>query len=193
LILFVSAGVFCSAQTTYRIAPSSVITIELSSSGLFKFAGHKHQIDAPIRQGSIGYFPSNLEKSSVDLEVASKALRVVDPKADAKERAEVQQTMEGPKVLDVARFPRISFKSRAVRQLGDGRVQLTGDLTLHGITRPVTVVGKFTSSGSRLQATGSCRFKQTDFGMKPVKVGGGTVSVKDEIQLNFRVDAASGR
>jgi hypothetical protein len=37
---------------------------------------------------------------------------------------------------------------------------------------------------------GTCRFKQTDFGIKPVKVGGGTIRVKDEIRVEFDIQLA---
>ena len=194
LAVFMAASALCPAQAIYRMNPEqSGVSVHLSTSGLLKFAGHKHLIEAPIERGTIRYFAEAPEKSSVELEVSSRALRVIDRDADAKERAEIQRTMEGPEVLDVARFPRISFKSASTRRLGGERVELEGNLTLHGLTRPVRVAGIISSTGSRLQASGSCRFKQTDFGIKPVKAGGGTVSVKDEIQLSFRFTADLAR
>jgi polyisoprenoid-binding protein YceI len=48
------------------------------------------------------------------------------------------QAMKGPKVLDSATWPEITFLSRAVRTAGDG-AQVDGDLTIRGVTRPVTL------------------------------------------------------
>jgi len=58
-----------------------------------------------------------------------------------------------------------------------------GTLSLHGQTRPVTIDVRETGG----HYEGSVRLKQTDFGIKPVKAGGGTVKVKDEIQIDFKI------
>lgn len=182
------------AQNIYRIDPKqSTVKIHLSTSGLLRFLGDKHLIEAPVAHGTIRHSAGNLEKSSVELEIASKTLRVLDPELDAQKRQEVQKTMEGPKVLDVPRYPRIVFKSSGIRRMSGGGVELSGDLTVHGVTRKVTVLGTITSTRPRLQATGGCRFRQTDFGMKPVTAGAGTVRVKNEVQLTFRILAEPAR
>jgi YceI-like domain len=59
-------------------------------------------------------------------------------------------------------------------------------LTLHGQTRPITVEIR-ESSGHYV---GASRFKQTEFGMKPVKVAGGTIKVKDEVRVEFDIHLA---
>lgn len=58
------------------------------------------------------------------------------------------QAMRGPRVLDSATFPEITFVSRAVRPAGEG-AQVDGDLTIRGVTRPVTLAaGIFRQQGS---------------------------------------------
>jgi polyisoprenoid-binding protein YceI len=58
------------------------------------------------------------------------------------------QAMRGPKVLDSATWPEITFVSKAVRQTGEG-AQVDGDLTIRGVTRPVTLAaGIFRQQGS---------------------------------------------
>ena len=64
-------------------------------------------------------------------------MRVMDKDVSEKDRAEIQETMLGPKVLDAGRFPEIRFRSTAVEPAGAGRWTVRGDLTLHGQTRPV--------------------------------------------------------
>jgi len=44
--------------------------------------------------------------------------------------------------FDVATYPSISFKSTAIEKTGDKTFKLTGDLTIHGVTKPVTLEGK---------------------------------------------------
>ncbi len=46
--------------------------------------------------------------------------------------------------LDVARFPELTFRSTSVRRIGDSRFELTGDLTIHDVTKPVVLKGEFT-------------------------------------------------
>jgi polyisoprenoid-binding protein YceI len=63
--------------------------------------------------------------------------------------------------------------------------QVIGDLKLHGITREITIPVVF--SGGVYKA--SVHLKQTDFGITPVKVAGGAVRVKDEIDVGFEIVA----
>jgi polyisoprenoid-binding protein YceI len=58
-----------------------------------------------------------------------------------------------------------------------------GNLALHGKDRPITV--EVTRKGE--QYKGSATFKQTDFGITPVAVAGGTVKVKDEVKIEFEI------
>jgi polyisoprenoid-binding protein YceI len=166
------------AQTRPIDPRESSVTVHVSKAGLFSAFGHDHEISGPI-SGAI-----DERASTVEITVQTAGLKVLDPDRPEKERAEVQQTMAGPEVLDVQRFPAIHFKSASVEQKSPGRFVVRGDLTLHGSTRPVTVEVTRTNEG-RYHAT--ARLKQTEFGMKPVVVAGGTVKVKNEVQLEFTI------
>ncbi len=65
------------------------------------------------------------------------------------------------------------------------RLRLVADLTLHGVTRPVTVGIDVEVGPDRLTAAGTLVIKQTDFGIQPVTAGGGTVRVKNEVGATF--------
>jgi polyisoprenoid-binding protein YceI len=161
----------------------STITIHVSRSGLLSTFGHDHEITTRISRGYIEY-PEN---PSVELWIDARALRVVDSNASAKDRAEVQTTMEGPGVLDVHGFPEIHFRSTvASRQNGGNRWSVRGSLDLHGQTRPV-VLEITESNGSFL---GTATLKLRDYGIRPPAVAGGSVKVKDEIKLDFKVATA---
>ncbi len=156
----------------------STLKVFVFKSGLFSAFGHNHQIAAPIEEGSV-----TLDPPGVEFRVATCKLRVLDPDVDADERAKVQATMEGPEVLDCARFPEIRFQSTAVEKAGADQWTVRGTLSLHGQSRPVTVAVK--KQGARY--VGSATLKQRDFGMSPVSVAGGTVKVKDEIKIEFEI------
>ena len=84
----------------------STMTVRVFKSGLFSAFGHDHEISAPIRQGTV-----NETDRSVELVVDARKMRVMDKDVSEKDRAEIQETMLGPKVLDTAQFPEIRFHS----------------------------------------------------------------------------------
>ena len=156
----------------------STMTVRVFKSGLFSAFGHDHEISAPIQQGTV----SETDRS-VELVVDARQMRVMDKDVSEKDRAEIQETMLGPKVLDTAQFPEIRFHSTSVERAGEGRWTVHGDLTLHGQTRPAKV--EVEGEGGHYQ--GTAELKQTDFGIEPVSGGGGAVKVKDEVRVEFEI------
>ena len=157
----------------------SVMKVYAYKSGLFSVFAHDHEILAPIAEGAV----EESENPSVELRVEAAKMQVLDPKASGKDRAEIQKTMVGPEVLDTARYLEIRFQSTAVERKGDARWVVRGNLVLHGQTRPVGVK----VSGKDGHYRGSAILKQTDFGIKPVRIAGGTVSVKDSVKIEFEI------
>lgn len=157
----------------------SGILIHVGKSGAFSAFGHNHEVRAPIAGGTAetGTHPS------VEVHVDARELRVTDADVSEKDRGEIQKTMLGPEVLDSERFPEIVFKSAAAEPAGEGRWTLRGNITLHGETRGVTV--EVALKGGHY--TGHATLKQTDFGIRPVRVAGGAVKVKDELQIEFDI------
>ena len=102
--------------------------------------------------------------------------------------------MLGPEVLDAPRHPGIHFQSTAVtaaRRDGDAvLLDLHGKLSIHGVTREITVPVRVTFDADRLQASGSTKLRQTDFGIKPISKAG-IVKVKDELDVSWRLVARS--
>ena len=98
------------------------------------------------------------------------------------DRAEVQSNMQA-RVLESNAYPDIVFRSTEVRRTGALVWRVSGDLTLHGVTRPVSV--EVTRQNDAY--VGTVRLKQTDFDIQPIKIGGGVVRVKDELEVSFRV------
>lgn len=157
------------------------MTVRVYKAGVLSALGHNHEILAPISGGTVDALAH-----SVELRTKAGALQVGDPGVSDKDRAEIQKTMLGPEVLDAEKYPEIVFRSTGVESAGAGSWKVQGDLTLHGATRAVTV--EVREAGGHY--VGGCRLKQTDFGIKPIKVGGGTVRVKDEIRLEFDIQLA---
>src|SRR5437660_2700444 len=156
----------------------SSMTVRVYKAGVFSAFGHNHEGASPSVAGSF-----DEEKPAVELRVDARQLRVLDKDVSAKDRAEIQETMLGPKVLDSEKFPEILFRSSHVERLGDGKWVVEGSLTLHGQTRLIRV--QVEGQGGHYR--GWAQLKQKDFGMTPVVVAGGTVKVKDEVRVEFDV------
>jgi polyisoprenoid-binding protein YceI len=168
------------AQPRAIDAEKSVMTVRVSKAGVFSALGHDHEIAAPIAAGSV-----DTAARTVEIHIKTAAMKVRDPNASDKDRAEIQSTMLGPDVLDAAGHPEIVFRS-TVSPGGAGSWTLNGNLMLHGQTHPVTVQVK--EAGEHY--SGTCQFKQTEFGITPIKVAGGTIKVKDEIRIEFDIQLA---
>src|ERR1700689_2886854 len=104
--------------------------------------------------------------------------------------------LKSPDFLDVAKYPTITFKSTKVEAAGPGKFKVTGDLTLHGVTKPVVL--DVESSGAPVKVMGglhagasaTTKINRSDFGLswnKALETGG--VVVGDEVAISIDVEA----
>jgi polyisoprenoid-binding protein YceI len=181
---------------TYAVdAAASQVAVKVGKAGLFKMAGHEHTVVAEGFSGEVLVNPANVARSSVHVVFTASAVRVADSEGKD-DIPKVQATMEGPKVLDVARFPEVRFTSTSVterKHAGDQwELLVAGDLELHGVKRPLTVPLRVTLGPDSLTAEGAVRLAQKDFGIEPVSVGG-VVKVKDELEVTLKIVARAGQ
>ena len=174
--------VLASAQHLSIDSAKSSVVIRVFKSGLFSGLAHDHTIQAPVATGNI-----DMHEKSVTLTFNVADMKVLDPGVSESDRKDIDATMKGPKVLDGAQFPTISFASSSVKTSGD-RTEVTGTLKLHGASRQITVPVAWQDE----KYTASLSLKQTDYGITPVKIAGGAVRVKDEITIEFNIVPASG-
>jgi polyisoprenoid-binding protein YceI len=173
-----------SAQSKAIDVNKSTLTVRVFKTGAFSAFAHDHEIQAPIEEGKIEEGPA---QASVQLRVDSRKMRVLDPEISVGKRAEIQHTMQSASVLDVEKFPEISYQSTIVTGHGEGHWEVHGDLTLHGEKQPVVVAVSLQDGHYR----GSASFKQSTFGMTPISIAGGTVKVKDEVKIEFDIVPAT--
>jgi polyisoprenoid-binding protein YceI len=157
----------------------SKITVHVYKTGFFSAFAHNHEIESPVAGGTVQLS----DVPSVELRVDARKLRVLDPEVSEDTRSQIQEAMRGAQVLDVERFPGIGFRSTKVEASGPDHWIVRGNLALHGkeqlITVDVTLKGEY--------YRGSAYLKQTDFGITPIRVAGGTVKVKDEVKVEFEI------
>lgn len=104
----------------------------------------------------------------------------------------------GPQWLDAAKYPAITFRSTKVTSTGPDTADVTGDLTLHGVTKPVTLKAKFNGGytgyppmdpNARIGFSLSGSFKRSDFGVSyGVPQPGSTMGVGDEVQVAIEAE-----
>jgi polyisoprenoid-binding protein YceI len=169
------------AQPRAIDAGKSVMTVRVYKAGLLSAVGHNHEIAAPIAAGTV-----DVTGHQVELRVHTRALEVRDPGVSDKDRAEIQSNMLGKQVLDAEGHPEIEFRSTGAEPAGAGAWRVNGNLTLRGQTHTVIVEVR----EDRGHYVGTSRFKQTEFGIQPIKVAGGAIRVKDEIRIEFNIQLA---
>ncbi len=193
LILPLLAGPLSAQDSVaYSIDPEkSKLEIAVYKEGFFRAFGHDHLIEAKATSGQVQFDAKSIEHSSVALKIQTALLRVMDPGVSEKDRQEVQTTMMGDKVLDATKYPVIAFTSTGVlatREIvGGWEVTLSGKLSLHGTERIVNLPLRLHRQGEDLRTQGEVTLLQTDYGITPVRVGGGTVKVKNQIKISFDI------
>ena len=170
------------ATSTHAIAidpQHSTMTVFVYKQGLFAMFADNHVVNAPIVSGSY-----DAKAGSVSISVDATKMQVLDPSMPADRRAQVQANMIGDGVLDVAKYPTIEFRSTSIKTTGGSHLSVTGDLTLHGQTHPITLD---VVHGDATHFTGSTMLRQTAFGITPIRIAGGTVRVKDDVKVEFTI------
>ena len=127
-----------AAPRTFSIdGNASTAAAHVGKTGLGSFAGHEHLVLAQNVQGEVVLDPDDLSRSSVDLIVDARSLKVSPEGEPEGDPPKVQQIMRGPDVLDSGRFGTIHFGSTTVsgKQIAPGVFDLTvaGELSLHGV------------------------------------------------------------
>jgi polyisoprenoid-binding protein YceI len=165
--------------------------IDVGKSGAFSFAGHAHEVEAPVMSGVVHVDSNDPSHGDVRLEFGAAAMRVTGKGESAADVPKVTATMLSDMVLDAVRYPTITFESTRVTAKGSAAVldlSVTGRLTIRDRTQIVTAPVGVKITGDRMTATGQFLIKQTDFGIMPVSVGG-VVKVKNELNIAFTITA----
>lgn len=184
----------------YRLVPGeSEIRILAYREGPLASLGHNHVISTTDIGGVIAR-AAPINRSTVRLTFAVQSLRIDIPKQRKEEGEDfpgeldqsaidgTRSNMLGEKLLDAANFPDVSLRSREIS--GElPALQLLMDVTVKNQVTPVTIPVTVTVDARQLVATGAVTVRQTDLGLQPFSVGLGALSVRDELELKFRLVA----
>lgn len=138
--------------------------------------------------GTIVYDEKNPTATVIDATIDATTINTSEPRRDAH--------LKSPDFFDVAKFPVMTFKSKSVQATPDG-LAVTGDLTLHGVTRQVVLNVEKPSAelkdqkgGGRRGATATTKINRKDYGLtwnRAIEAGG--VAVGEEVSITIDIEA----
>lgn len=146
--------------------------------GMMTIRGHFAELTAT---GQI--HPDQPERSTVEVTIMSASIRTHNEQRDT--------DLRSSNFLEVAKYPTITFKSTRIELKGQDRGTLTGDLTIKGVTQPVTLnvvkYGEFNDPmmGHRIGYAAETRINRKDFGMRFEMMLDGKFVVSNEVQINI--------
>ncbi|HEX9052485.1 MAG TPA: YceI family protein [Anaeromyxobacter sp.] len=182
------------AAERFDLAPAGPgIRIHVAKRGAFAMFAHDHDFEVTRWRGTAELPGGDPARAAVALALAAGSLHDREAKLSEADRRKVDAQAAGPEVLDAAHAPEITFRSEGASVEGAGasggavRGTIHGRLTLRGRTRPVEATFEAAREGEGWRVRGRARFKQSEFGIRPFSGFGGTVGVKDEVEVTFEL------
>jgi polyisoprenoid-binding protein YceI len=133
--------------------------------------------------GSVQYDPANPGKSSIQATIEAAS---IDTRIEARDN-----DLRSPHFFEVEKYPTITFQSKKVEAAGAGKLKVTGDLTMHGVTKEVVldvdgpeVAPKDPKGGERMGASATTKINRTDFGVNGASTAAGNdVTITLDIEM----------
>jgi polyisoprenoid-binding protein YceI len=181
LVIAMGLAISTSAQTdTWKIDPAHTAA---------QFAV-RHMAISTVRgaftkvNGTVQYDRTDPARSSIDVTIEAVS---VDTRVDARDN-----DLRSPNLLDVEKFPTITFKSKRVEVAGKGKLKVTGELSIHGVTKEVVLDVEGPSEpisdprgNSRMGASASTTINRRDFGVTayPAAMIGDDVAITIDVEM----------
>jgi len=177
--LLAAAGAANAAPVTYKLDPGhTMVLFSWNHFGFSNPSANLGQVD-----GTLVYDEAKPADSTVEATLPLAGLDTFVPKLD--------EHLKSADFLDAAKYPNVTFKSTKVTAAGKGKLKVTGDLTVHGVTKPVTLDVTLNKVGPhpmmKVQTVGfdaTATIKRSDFG-----VGAYVPNVSDEIKIRITTEA----
>jgi polyisoprenoid-binding protein YceI len=193
LTLLMSTGALMGPQSTvtYNLdASQSKFMAHANRSGLLWFKGHSHHLAASEFTGQVQLTPNTVTPASLRLVVKAASLHETGADFTEPQKQIINKELKEI-VLHPDQYPDITFQSTNVtaKASGAGRydVKINGNLTLHGVTKPVTIPAIVTLQGDTLRAVGEFSIDRGDYKVKATSAFHGMVRVDDDIKFEFDI------
>jgi polyisoprenoid-binding protein YceI len=167
-----------TAAQNYAIDPvHTSVTFKIKHLGISNVHGRFNDVS-----GTLIYDSDSASNSSIEMQVKTASIDTINSKRD--------DDLRSPNFFDARKFPFIQFKSTSVKKITEDTFEVAGNLTVHGVTRPITVSvlktgsGKDPWGGYRIGFETVFNIKRSDFGMQNM-LG----IVGDKVQLAISLEA----
>jgi polyisoprenoid-binding protein YceI len=176
---FAVSAISASAQVeTWQLDPAhSAAQFAVRHNGISTVRGAFSKVS-----GTVQYDPADPAKTVIDVVIETVS---IDTRVEARDK-----DLRSPNFFDVEKYPTITFKSKRVEPAGKGKLKVTGDLTIHGVTREVAleVEGptgpvKDPRGNLHMGASATTQISRKDFG-----VNGAPGGVGDEVLITLDVE-----
>ena len=179
------------AMLRYRLdAPQSTFIAHAFAGGLLWFKGHDHLVAVREFTGEAQLDPGSIAASSLQITARAGSMEETSSVfTDAQKQVINKELREI--VLLPDQYPDIVFKSTSVTGRAAGPnafdLKIAGELTLHGVTRPITIPTRVTVTGNDLRAEGEFSIERGDFKVKATSAVHGLVRVRDKVKFTFDI------
>jgi len=183
-----------SAVITYKVdASQSKFMVHAHRGGLLWFKGNDHFVKVGRFSGEASLDLGAPNAASLVLTVQADSLEETGPMFTAPQKQKIKQELNDI-VLEKDKYPEITFRSTGVEARVEGQgvnVRITGNITLHGVTRRLVIPASVTVEGSILRAKGHFSLDRKRFGVKATTAGHGTVRVQHKLDFDFDILATA--
>jgi polyisoprenoid-binding protein YceI len=178
------------SKTKYMLdARSSRFVVKVRAAGVLASFGHNPTIAFTRFTGWLEFDPSHPESGSFQMTVPADSLQVIDDISN-KDRLEIERQMRD-EVLEARKYPQIQFESREISSRKESdifyQLQITGDLSLHGVTSQKQIEARLRLRDDEIRLSGGFRLLQSEFRIKPVTALAGALRVQDELTFEFEI------
>ena len=185
------SGFAASAGSSYRLdAAQSKFIAHALAGGLFWFKGHEHLVAVREFTGEARLDPGSLTSSSLNLDAKTSSMEETSSVFTGPQKQIIDKELRDI-VLEPAKDPDIVFKSTNVTgqsaSANQYDLKIGGNLTLHGVTRLITIPVKVTVTGDELRAQGEFSIDRGDFKVKATSAFHGLVRVRDKVKFEFDI------
>ena len=173
-----------AATTTWQIDPAH------TAAGF----SVKHMMIATVRgqfkgvTGTVNWDDQDISNSIVDVTIDANTVDTGEPKRDA--------DLKSANFFDVAQYPTITFKSTKIERISAAKMKVAGNLTIHGVTKPVVLDVEGPSGAikdpygkTRVALNATTTVNRMDYGVKwNAKMDGGGIVVGDDVNINIDLE-----
>ena len=186
LLLIITAAIAFTASAfaqakTWQIDPNhSAAQFSVRHMGISTVRGAFTKVS-----GTVTYDPADLSKTTLEATIDASS---VDTRVERRDN-----DLRSPNFFDVPKYPTLTFKSKRVEAADTGKLKITGDLTIHGVTKEVVLDVDGPSApvqdpkgNAHMGASASTKINRMDFG-----VNGASTMVGDDVPITLDVELVS--